>query len=279
MKAVTIHENGGPEVVRVEEIAEPKPSRGEVVVEVKAAGLNHLDIWVRKGRPGARVDAPHVLGSDAAGLVAELGEGVDTVAVGDEVSINPGVECGKCEYCLRGQQSECLSFGILGFTRAGTFAERVAVPAVNLQPKPSHLDFKQTAALPLSHLTAWRMLFSRARLVPGETVLIHGIGGGVALAGLQLAKGVGAEVIVTSSSDEKLERAVSLGADHAINYRHGDVAEKVRHLTSDRGVVIVLDAVGASTWPINFKAVRKGGRIVHCGITTGKTVEANIQAL
>jgi NADPH:quinone reductase-like Zn-dependent oxidoreductase len=280
MKATTIHENGGLEVIRYEDIPDPQVGPGEVVLEVRAAALNHLDIWVRKGRPGAKVVAPHVLGSDAAGVVAEVGAGVKNFAKGDEVLINPGVSCGVCEWCLRGQQSECPSFGILGLSRPGTFAERVAVSAVNVLPKPEHLDFHEAAALPLAHLTAWRMLMSRARLLPGETVLIHGIGGGVALAGLQIAKLAGAEVIVTSSSDEKLARAKELGADHGINYKSVEnVAQTVREMTSGRGVDIAFDAVGAATWPINFQAVRKAGRIVHCGITTGPAVEASVQAL
>jgi len=280
MKAATIHENGGLDVVRYEEIQVPEIKSGEVILDVRAAALNHLDIWVRKGRPGAKVVAPHVLGSDAAGLVTEVGSGVERWKVGDEVVVDPGLSCGVCEWCLRGERSECPSYGILGLSRPGTFAERVAVPATSLQPKPTHLSFQEAAALPLAYLTAWRMLMTRARLRPGESVLIHGIGGGVAVAGLQIAKLAGAEVIVTSSSDEKLEKAKEMGADHGINYKAvPDVAAKVRELTSDRGVDIAFDTVGAATWPINFAAVRKAGRIVHCGITSGAKVEANLQAL
>lgn len=280
MKAATIHEHGGLECVRVEDIAEPQPAEHEVVLEVRAAALNHLDLWVLKGRPGLVVKTPHVLGSDAAGVIVGLGSGVRNVSAGDEVVLHPGLSCGSCEYCNRGEQSECPTFGIVGMMRPGTFAERVAVPAANIYPKPTHLDFREAAALPLAHLTAWRMLMSRAKLRPGETVLIHGIGGGVALAALQLAVLMGAEVIVTSSSDEKLARARDLGAAHAINYRMShDVAQGVRDLTDGRGVDIAFDTSGAATWPISFAAVRRGGRIVSCGVTTGARAQTNLQAL
>ncbi len=280
MRAVTIHEYGGLDRLRIDEIAEPRAGEDEVVLDVRAAALNHLDIWVRMGRPGPALEMPHVLGSDAAGVVVETGPRVQGVAVGDEVILNPGLSCAICEYCNRGEQSECLSFGIVGLSRPGTFAERVAVPAGNVIPKPPQLGFEEAAALPLAYLTAWRMLMTRARLRPGESVLIHGIGGGVALAALQLAKLAGASVIVTSSSDEKLARAGDLGADRKINYRScGDVAQTVKDLTAGRGVDVAVDTVGAATWPIDFSAVRRGGRIVLCGVTTGPDVQTNLQAL
>jgi NADPH:quinone reductase-like Zn-dependent oxidoreductase len=280
MKAAVIHEHGGPDRVRVENIQDPKPGPGEVVVEVHAAALNHLDIWVRIGRPGMKLAYPHPLGSDACGVVLEMGAGVEGVAVGDPVILNPGLSSGRGEHCYRGEQSEDPAFGILGLSRAGTFAERVAVPAENLVRKPDHLTSEEAAALPLAYVTAWRMLMTRAALVPGETILIHGIGGGAALAGLQLAKLAAAEVIVTSSSNEKLERAKGLGADHCINYKEtADVAAAVKEITKGRGVDICFDTVGAATWPVNFASVRRGGRMVHCGITTGHTAQVNIQAL
>lgn len=280
MKAITIHEHGGLECVRPEEIPEPQPAEDEVLLDVRAAGLNHLDIWVREGRRGMSIKMPHILGSDAAGVVVEVGSRVRDVSVGDEVILNPGLSCGICEYCRRGEQSECLSFGIVGLSRPGTFAERAAVPAVNVYAKPPHLDFAEAAALPLSFLTAWRMLLTRARLRTGETVLIHGIGGGVALAALMLAKLADAKVIVTSSSDEKLSRARGLGADHTINYRSvKDVARLVREITSDRGVDIAINTVGAAAWPVDFGAVRRGGRIVICGVTSGAEARTDLQAL
>ena len=280
VKAATIHEHGGPECVRVEEIAEPRPAENEVILEVRAAALNHLDLWVCKGRPGLALQMPHVLGSDASGVVAEIGPGARGLKVGDEVILNPGLSCGSCEFCNRGEQSECLSFGIVGMTRPGTFAERVAVPAANLHPKPLHLNVEEAAALSLAHLTAWRMLMTRAGLRPGETVLIHGVGGGVALAALQLAKLASAEVVATSSSDGKLARAKELGADHTVNYKtEPDVGACVREATSGRGVDVVFDAVGAATWPVDFSAVRRGGRIVLCGVTSGGNAQTDLRKL
>lgn len=279
MKAAVIFENGDLDQVQVADIHDAKAGPGEVLLDVHAAALNHLDIWMRNGRPGLQLHMPHVLGSDAVGTVLEVGEGVTTVAAGDTVLVNPGVSCRTCEACARGQQSECLSFGIIGAGRPGTFAELVAVPAENVHPVPEHLSIPEAAALPLAYLTAWRMLFARAGLRAGESVLIHGIGGGVALAGLQLAHLAGTEVFVTSSSLGKLERARELGAAHGIHYGETDVAEAVLDATAGRGVDVILDTVGAQTWPINFQAARKGGRIVHCGVTGGPEVSTNISAL
>lgn len=280
MRAATIRRYGGLECVEVGEVESPTARRGEVVIEVHAAALNHLDIWVRMGRPGPGLSMPHVLGSDAAGTVGEVGQGVAGIAQGDRVVLNPGLFCGACEYCRRGEQSECVNYSIVGLGRWGTFAERVAVPAECVYPAPAHLSWEEAAALPLAYLTAWRMLMTRGALSAGDTVLIHGIGGGVALAGLQLAKLVNARVIVTSSSGEKLSRARALGADEGINYRDTpDVAKAVLDLTRGRGVDLVLDTTGGATWPVNFAAVRRGGRIVHCGVTSGKTAEVDISAL
>ena len=217
MKAIVITEQGELDKLKPADIAKPRPVAGEVLIRVKSAALNHLDIWIRKGRPGVTLSMPHVLGSDGAGVVSEIGAGVEGIAVGDEVLVNPGLSCGKCEFCGRGEQSECVSFSIVGMGRHGTFAEYVTVPAGNVYRKPAHLSFDEAAALPLVYVTAWRMLMSRAGLKPGQTLLIHGIGGGAALAALQLAKLAGAVVIATSSSDEKLKRAEQLGADHRIN--------------------------------------------------------------
>jgi NADPH:quinone reductase-like Zn-dependent oxidoreductase len=280
MRALTIHQHGEVDCLRLEEIPEPSPAPGEVVLETRAAALNHLDIWVRKGRPGLSLSMPHVLGCDASGVVAEVGPGVEGFETGEDVILNPGLSCGSCEFCNSGQHSECLSFGIVGMSRLGTFAERVAVPAANLYPKPPHLTFEEAAALPLSHVTAWRMLMTRAGIRPGQSVLIHGIGGGVALAALQLVKLVGAEAVVTSSSDTKLALAGELGADHLVNYvKAEDVAQRVRDITSGRGVDLVVDTVGAETWPVDFSAVRRGGTIVLCGVTSGATASTDLRKL
>jgi NADPH:quinone reductase-like Zn-dependent oxidoreductase len=279
MKAVFIREFGGLEKVQVGEVPTPEPGPGEVRIRVKAAALNHLDVWVRRGRPGASLEQAHVLGSDAAGTVEKTGPGVSGLSLGQEVVVNPGVSCQRCEWCLRGVQSECPQFKLFGFQIEGTCAEYLVAPAVNVAPKPSHLDWPEAAALNLAHVTAWRMLFSRADLKAGETVLIHGIGGGVALAALQYCGLVGATAIVTSSSDEKLKRAASLGAAHGINYKTADVAAEVRKLTGERGVDVALDSAGAATLDISMASVRRGGRIVTCGVTGGSKAEINLQQL
>jgi NADPH:quinone reductase-like Zn-dependent oxidoreductase len=280
MKAAVIHEHGGLESLKIEEVPDPAPKEYEVVLDVRCAALNHLDIWVRKGRPGLELGMPHVPGSDAAGVVAETGKNTHGVSVGDEMILNPGVSCGCCEYCRRGENSECLSFGIVGMSTPGTFAEKVAVPFYNLWPKPGHLSFDEAAAVGLAYQTAWRMLFTRAGLQAGETVLIHGIGGGVAVVCLELAKLAGAEVIATSSSQDKLARAKEMGADHFINYTAiSDVAQAAKEITQGRGVDVVVDTVGAATWDHDFSAVRRGGRIVLCGVTSGASAQTNLQSL
>ena len=280
MRAAAIREHGGSDVVRIEDIPEPKFAHDEVLVDVRSAGLNHLDIWIRKGPGSARLTKPLILGSDAAGVVIAAGSRVRNVSVGDEVILNPGLSCGYCENCNRGQQSECVSFGIVGMSRQGTFAEQVAVPGRNVAPKPSHLSFNEAGAFVLAQLTAWRMLMTRAQLKPGQTVLIHGIGGGVALYALQLTKLAGAEAIVTSSSDDKLSRASQMGADHTVNYRAvDDVALVVKDITSGTGVDIIVDSVGAATWPIDFSAIRRGGKIVLCGVTSDAEAVTDLRAL
>lgn len=279
MKAAVIREHGDVGVLRVEDVPEPKPAADEVLLKVVCAGLNHLDIWVRKGRPGAKLNMPHVLGSDAVGVVEAVGAQVRNVKVGDEVVVYPGLSCGQCAFCEQGQRSLCASFGIVGLNRPGTFAQKVAVPAYCAYPKPAHLSDEEAGGFLLANLTAWRMLVTRAQVQPGDCVLIHGIGGGVAVCALQLAKGAGAEVIVTSSSHEKLTRAKELGADHVLNYQKEDVSARVWELTGGQGVDVAIDAVGAATWPVDLSVVHKAGRVVLCGITTGASAETNLQAV
>ena len=246
MKAAVIHEHGDLGVLGVEDVEAPKAGRGEVVLNVLHAGLNHLDIWVRKGRPGTQLQGSHILGSDAVGIVVAVGEGVDSPRIGEQVIVNPALNCGHCGFCRGGQQSQCASFGLVGLSRSGTFAEQVAVPAGNCYPRPPHLSDEEAGVLALAHVTAWRMLMTRAQVRPGETILIHGIGGGVALAALQFAKMAGAEVFVTSSSSDKLSRATSLGADHTFNYRKDDIPKWIESETSGRGVDVAIDEVGAA---------------------------------
>ena len=280
MKAVILNKFEGPDSVQIQDMPEPQITDDEILLDVKAATLNHLDIWVTMGRHGPDVATPHIAGADAAGIVAAVGPRVKNIAVGDQVLINPGLSCGNCRFCNSGNHSVCNDFGIMGFSRSGTFAEKVAVPARNIYPKPPHLDFAAAAALPLDHVTAWRMLITRAQIRPGDTLLIHGIGGGAALAALQIARTLGARVIATSSSDQKLQKAKKMGAAHLINYQTSpDVAQDVLDCTNGASVDVAFDSVGAATWPINEKILRRGGTVVLCGVTAGPTTTVSLQRI
>lgn len=280
MKALTLTATGGLEHLELQELPTPSLAASDsVLVRVHTAALNRLDLFVVAGLKGLTYRFPHVVGSDGAGTVELAGPGVTRVRPGDAVLINPGVSCGSCDFCRDGEQPLCPSYQILGEHRPGTVAEYVVVPEQNLVPKPLSMPWAQAAAFPLATLTAWRMLISRARLRPGETVLIWGIGGGVALAALKIAKEAGARVIVTSSSDEKLERAQALGADVTLNHVRVDVPAEVRGLTGRRGVEVVVDSVGEKTWERSLRCLGKLGRLVTCGATTGPMVVTDARRL
>jgi NADPH:quinone reductase-like Zn-dependent oxidoreductase len=249
-----------------------------VRIAVKAAALNHLDLFVLDGLPGVTVAYPHIVATDAAGLVDAVGPDVTGLAQGDRVVINPGISCGVCEMCTSDRDPLCRRFGIMGEHLPGAAAEYIVVPARNVAGVGSHLSWAQAAALPLATLTAWRMLTTRAQVQPGEAVLIWGIGGGVALAALQVAKHLGAVAIVTSSSDEKLARAKDLGADVTINHASADVVREVKKATGI-GAHVVVDSVGEQTWDRSLRAMRPGGRLVTCGATTGPHVTLDIRRL
>lgn len=269
MKAVVFNEHGGPEVLQYAEAAAPRLRANEVLVEVRACALNHLDVWARRGLPGIKIPVPHILGNDIAGVVREAGELVTWVQPGDEVMLQPGVSCGHCINCLRGRDNLCPEYDILGYRRDGGYAELVAAPGVNVIPKPTNLSWAEAAALPLVTLTAWHMLVTRAHVEPGEEVLIHAAGSGVGSIGIQVAKTRGARVIATASSDEKLEKARELGADEVVNYTREDWPKEVRRLTAKRGVDVVFEHTGAATWPGSISALATGGRVVTCGATSG----------
>jgi NADPH:quinone reductase-like Zn-dependent oxidoreductase len=257
---------------------EPEPGPGEVRVRLETAALNHLDLFVLGGIPGIPIGLPHIGGADGAGRVDAVGPMVDGVEIGTEVVFDPGLSCGRCEFCRAGEQSLCVTFGVLGEHSDGTFAESVVVAAESLAPRPGHLSWEESAAFGLTYLTAWRMLINRGALRPDETVLIHGIGGGVSLACLQLAKLTGCRVIVTSRSPEKLERASELGADHVLP-ADDQVARAVRGLTDKRGADVVVDSVGEATWMQSLKAAAKGGRILTCGATSGPNPKEEIRLI
>jgi NADPH:quinone reductase-like Zn-dependent oxidoreductase len=278
MNALFFEEHGGIENLQFGERPQREPGPGEVRVRLRTAALNHLDLFVLGGMPGIPIGLPHIGGADGAGTVEALGPGVDGVDIGSEVVFDPGLSCGSCEYCRAGEQSLCVRFGVLGEHNDGTFAESVVVAAASVAPKPEHLSWEESAAFGLTYLTAWRMLINRGGLRPGETVLIHGIGGGVSLACLQLARLVGARVIVTSRAQAKLERALELGADEAIP-ADDQVARSVRGLTGKRGADVVVDSVGEATWMSSLKAAAKGGRIVTCGSTSGPNPKEEIRLI
>lgn len=279
MKAVVFKEHGSPEVLEYTDAPEPRIKANEVLVEVRACALNHLDVWARKGLPGIEIPLPHILGNDIAGIVREVGELVTWVKAGDEVMLQPGVSCGHCIECLRGADNLCPEYDILGYRRNGGYAEMVSAPGVNVIPKPKDLAWEEAAALPLVTVTAWHMLVSRARVQPGEEVLIHAAGSGVGSIGIQVAKLRGARVIATAGSDEKLEKARELGADEVVNYTREDWPKEIRRLTGRRGVDVVFEHTGAQTWPGSVASLARNGRIVTCGATSGYDAHTDLRQL
>jgi NADPH:quinone reductase-like Zn-dependent oxidoreductase len=276
MKAIAIEEYGLDKVGPTE-VPDPQPRPGEVVVRMRAAALNHLDVWTATGSLGIEHEWPHVLGADGAGEIAAVGSGVTGLKPGTGVLINPALSCGECEFCRAGEQSECIGFKMLGEHIRGTLAEKVAVPASNVFPIPPHLSFVEAAALGTTYVTAYRMLFNRGRLLPGEWVLIPGIGGGLALSLFQLARTVAGKILVTSSAQQKIDRAVELGADGGVNYTQEDVGRAVRRLTAKRGVDLVADSASGPSVDGSLRALRKGGRLVVAGATAGATAEVDFR--
>lgn len=281
MKALVIQGHGDLSQLHFTDIPKPKlPDARHVLVRIHAAALNHLDLWTLAGMPGLTLRFPHVLGGDGAGVVEEVGANVRSVKAGDRVLVNPGLSCGVCEYCKAGEQSLCVDYRLLGEHVSGTLAEYVAVPEANVVAVPrAAIKWPDAAAFTLVTLTAWRMMMTRARIKPGETVLIWGIGGGVSLAALKIAKLVGARAIVTSSGEEKLAKAKALGADVVLNHRDVDVAKEVRALTGKKGVDVVVENVGEATWEQSLRALRRGGRLVTCGGTSGHQLLTDVRRL
>lgn len=276
MKAVFIREHGSLDQIEYGDIETPRAEPGQVLVKTRAAALNHLDLFVLEGLPGLKLEMPHVLGSDGAGDVETVGEGVTRFSPGEPVMLNAVLACGQCEFCVEGEQSLCVRLALVGEHTRGTYAEYFAVPEGNLEKIPEGVPFQEAAAFSLVFQTAWRMLVSRARIKPGEDVFIHGIGSGVSIAALRIVKLTGGRAFVSSSSDEKLRKAKELGADLVCNYSATDVVAEVLKATGRRGVDIVVDSVGAATWLQSLQMVRKGGRIVNCGATTGSNPQTEI---
>ncbi|WP_128476451.1 zinc-binding dehydrogenase [Halorussus pelagicus] len=279
MKAVQFSDHGDRSVIDYGEFPDPTPDRGEVLVDVKAGALNHLDVWTRRGLPGLNLDMPHIPGSDGAGIVLEVGEDVTRFEPGDRVALSAGVSCGKCEFCRDGEYTMCVNFHVVGEHVRGVHSERAAIHEDNLVEVPAGVDFETAAAAPLVFQTAWRMLLNRGDLSPGEDVLVLGASGGVGHAAVQIADYAGANVYATASTDEKLAYAEEVGADHTINYEDDDFAAEIRELTGKRGVDVVVDHVGAATWRDSLSSLAKGGRVLTCGATTGGTPETDINRI
>ena len=249
----------------------------EVLVQVKACALNHLDIWIRQGSPAYPMPLPHILGSDIAGVVHQIGSQVDGVTVGERIYVSPGVGCGRCEQCLAGRDNMCRSYGLIGAMCHGGYADYVKVPARNVRPIPGALSFEQAAAFPLVSVTAWHMLFGLAEVRPGEEVLIMGAGSGVGHMAIQMAKLAGARVLTTVGSEEKVAKAKALGADEVIIHSREQVSQRVRELTQRRGVDVVIEHIGPEVWAQCIDSLAKGGRLVTCGATTGAEVTLDLR--
>ena len=279
MKAAYFNEHGASEVLQFGDLPDPSPGPSEVLIEVKAAGLNHLDLWVRRGLPGLTIEMPHIGGADISGFVAEVGADVKGWTVGDRVAVNPGLWCGACEWCEKGEHPLCMSFQILGEHVAGGFAELSTVPAKNLVRLPESLSFETAAVAPLVYQTAWRGLLSRGGLQAGETVLITGASGGVSTAAIQIAKHVGATVFAVTSGRHNVERVQGLGADLVIDRLEEDFSKRIWQETGKRGVDLVLDSVGEATWEGCVRVLSRLGRLVVYGATTGPKGSLNIGRL
>ena len=284
MKAIVFSEQGSVDVLQYTDVPKPTLDANEVLIKVKACAVNYLDLHARRDRPEIeaklrRGDTPHILGSDIAGTIAEIGAAARGVALGDRVVLAPCIPCGICSDCHRGAENLCDTQELIGFQTNGGYAEYVKAPAQNAIQIPKTLSFVNAAAMPIAYLTAWHMLMTRAQLRPEDDVLILGVGGGVGSAGLQIAKLTGARVFATASSDEKLERAQQMGADVTINYKDTDFSEIVLDVTDGRGVDVVLEHVGATTWEQSIASLAKNGRLVSCGVTTGNIGTINIRKM
>ena len=280
MKAVTFHKHGGADVLQYEDVPDPQPPKAnEVLVDIQAVGINHLDIWVRMGMPGVTLPLPHIPGSDAAGVIAECGKGVEDLAKGDRVIISPGMGCGECKHCTSGWDSLCDSYHLLGLQVDGTYCEKIVVPARRVIKVPESLSFEEWAAVPLVFLTAWHMFHGHANIQSTDKVLVHSAGSGIGSAAIQIARLAGAEVFTTVGSQTKAEKASALGAQHVIHYKEKDFSKEVKALTDDRGVDIIFEHIGPETWQKNLACLAKGGRMVTCGATSGPNIEMDVRLL
>lgn len=279
MKAIYFSKHGGPDTLQYGEVPSPTPEDNDVVVNVKACALNHLDIWVRMGIPGITVPLPHILGADVAGVIESVGANVSNGTPGQKVLVAPGIACGACSHCQTGNDHLCDSYDILGQKSNGGYAEYVKVPAANLLPFPDPLTFEEAASIPLTFLTAWHMLVTNGNVKKGQTVLIHAGGSGLGIAAIQIAKLKGARVITTIGSNEKARKANALGAEETINYRDLDFKEEVLRLTHNRGADLVVDHIGQDTFEKSLGCTAKGGKLLTCGATSGRQAQFDLRSL
>lgn len=279
MRAVQYSDHGDRDVIKYDSYPDPEVGAHEVLVEIKAAALNHLDIWTRRGLPGLELELPHVPGSDGAGVVKAVGDHVDRFEAGDRVALLAGVSCGTCEFCRAGQDPLCERYYIIGEHSQGVQSDIAAIPADNLTHVPKDVSWSTAAAAPLVFMTAWRMLITRAEIEPGDSVLVHGSTGGVGHAAVQIAKHAGATVYATGGTEEKLQVVEELGVDHPINYEEASFKEVIKSATDGRGVDVVVDHIGEATWEDSIKCLVKGGTLVTCGATTGGNVGINVNRL
>lgn len=279
MKAAVLHVHGGAENLLYEDYPDPKISDTDVLLEVKAASLNHVDIWIREGTGAYALPLPHIIGADGAGIVREVGKCVRKVKPGDRVCTSVIMGCGVCPACISANENLCSNMKFLGVNINGTYAQYLSLPEGNVHKIPNELSFTDAAAIPVVFMTAWHMLVTRAQLRAGETVLIHAGGSGIGTAAIQIAKFLNARAIITAGTDEKVQKALALSADEGINYTTKDFLEEVKCLTDGRGVDVVFEHVGPATWEKSLQALTKNGRLVTCGATTGPKVELNLRFL
>jgi NADPH:quinone reductase-like Zn-dependent oxidoreductase len=277
MKAVVFHEHGGPEKLVYQDVPTPTPGEDEVLIQVKACSINHVDIWVRQGIPAYKTVMPHISGCDVAGFVEAVGPNVTGINRGEKVIVAPGLSCFRCAYCLSGQDNMCIAYKIVGAHTNGGYAEYINVPAINVLPMPGTLRFEDAASFPLAFITAWHMLITRAELKAGQEVLVLGAGSGIGTAAIQIAKLAGAWVIAAAGRDDKLEKAKALGADEVIHYRREDFSNKIREFTGGKGVDVVFEHVGPETWEKSLTSLAKNGKLVTCGATSGPEAKTDLR--
>ena len=279
MLAARIHKFGRQSKVCIDRVEKPVCNKNEVLVELYASSINHLDLWVKKGIPGIKINLPFTLGSDGAGVIVEIGENVKDWKIGDKIIIQPGIFCGNCLFCKMNKENQCLKYGILGETHNGTHCEYIALDSKYIYPKFSHLSFQEAASIPLTYMTAYEMLVAKAKLSKNENVLIYGATSGVGNAAIKIAKSIGAKIISTVGSENKIDFAKKAGSDFVFLHNENDLYSKIKAITGHKGIHVVFEHIGKDTWQNSLKLLSKGGRIVTCGSTTGSKVSIDLQHL